>query len=60
LEDSPKPNSVEFLDALAASLAQNGELSEATDREGEPISLMEGIDRRLNYERWSSQARPTR
>jgi serine/threonine-protein kinase len=51
LENAPEQTRAECLDTLAAALAENGEFAEAIARECEAISLMEDIDRRLNYER---------
>lgn len=51
LESAPEPMRAECLDTLAAALAEADEFAEAIDREREAISLMEDIDRRLNYQR---------
>jgi serine/threonine-protein kinase len=51
LENAPEPMRAECLDTLAAALAEYGEFAEAIDTEREAISLMEDIDRRLNYQR---------
>jgi serine/threonine-protein kinase len=51
LENANEPTRAECLDTLAAALAENGEFAEAIVRQREAISLMEDIDRRLNYER---------
>ena len=37
------------LDTLAAALAEDGDFTEAVDRQREAISLREDIDRRVNY-----------
>jgi serine/threonine-protein kinase len=51
LANANKPATAECLDTLAAALAENGEFAEAIATEREAISLIEDIDRRLNYER---------
>jgi serine/threonine-protein kinase len=51
LENAPELARAECLDTLAAALAESGEFAEAIASEREAISLMEDIDRRLNYER---------
>ncbi len=51
LEHSSEPTRAECLDTLAAALAQIGEFAAAIDQAIEAISLMDDIDRRLNYQR---------
>jgi serine/threonine-protein kinase len=51
VEHSPEPARAECLDTLAAALAENGEFAEAIAKEREAVSLMEDVNRRLNYER---------
>ncbi len=50
LENAPEPMRAEYLDTLAAALAEDGKFGEAIDRQREVLSLIEDIDRHFDYQ----------